>query len=247
MVSQQEVAAHYQQNFYTVNACTRELKQIAYQLRYRIFVEECGYQLGNFDHQKKIETDDDDDIAYHSLLFHRPSSQPIGYIRLIPFIEDSGRLLPIEIYGKNSFADNEFTIPCLRTSKTGEVSRMCILSSFRRKQFNQSDKKKIFSGNAGAELQLQLNYIPIYIVLAGLNLMNELKLDYSVAMMQPNLATILRHYGIQHRRIGHAIDYHGLRTPHMIDTQKSIRNLNPRFLKLNKIIRAELFSTQYAV
>ena len=124
---------HFQKYFYAVHANTAELKTVAYQLRYKIYAKEYGDSIFKTGKNLKIETDEYDDEALHCLLFHKPTHTPIGYIRLVPYNEKTKKQLPIEQICNNNFDENFVSLADLRTKETGEVSRMAIESSFRRR------------------------------------------------------------------------------------------------------------------
>jgi len=245
MLHDLELAEHYQKYFYTVSANTPELRKLAYQLRYKVF-EECQfnikYNVSTFDASEKIERDEYDDEALHALLFHRPTNQAIGNIRLIPYKPERFDLLPLEKHeGLQINADlNRRDI--LRSGKTGEISRLGLLKSFRQRRFDQV----YLAGTSETVEEIKcdrrfpINYLALCLSLMSINLMFEANLQYSVAMMEKPLSALIRHYGIQYKQIGPFTEYFGHRAPFLIYPQATYDNLLPGILKLYKTIRAEL-------
>ena len=245
MLNDLEYAKHYHKYFYTVKADTPELRKIGYQLRYKVFIEECKYNFNTYNSKDKIERDEYDDDALHTLLFHKPTNLAIGYVRLIPYSQRL-ELLPMEKYGKIHINDGINLVDTLRSKKTGEVSRMCLLSSFRQRRFDHA----FLAG--GLELEdlpddrrFPINYLALCLTLIGTNLLFEADLDCSVAFMERQLASLIRKFGIQHRQIGEFIDYCGHRAPYLIFPQKTYDHLTPEVLLLYKQIREELESSAH--
>ena len=240
MLNDLEFAKHYHKYFYTVKADTPELWNIGYQLRYKVYIEECKFNINTYNDEDKIERDEYDEDALHALLFHKPTEKPIGYVRLIPFNPHRFELLPLEKNGKIQIYDDIDLVDTLRSKKTGEVSRMCLLSSFRQRRFDQI----YLTGGLGIEDQpdrrFPINYLPMCLALIGTNLLFEANLEFSVALMERQLALLVRKIGIKHKQIGTFIDYCGNRAPYLIYTQQTYDHLNSEVLQLYKQIREEL-------
>ena len=237
-----ELAEHYQKYFYTVSANTPELKRLAYHLRYKVFIEERGYRIGNCNSVDKTEQDEYDEHSLHGLIFHRPTNRAIGYIRLIPINLKGAKILPIEKCGKILFNHDVLSKTQLRSPKIGEISRMCLLNSFRQRRFD-----KIYLSGTTCEVEeinsdrrFPINYLALCLSLISINLLFHADLSYSLAMMEKPLAGLIRHYGIQYEQVGPYTDYCGRRAPFLIYPQATYDNLLPGIIKLYKIIRAEL-------
>jgi N-acyl amino acid synthase of PEP-CTERM/exosortase system len=234
------VLQHYQKYFYAVHANNPELKTLAYQLRYKVYSEEYGDNVFKAGNDLEIETDEYDDEACHCLLFHKPTDTPIGYIRLVPYNEKSKRLLPLEHICHNSFDKNLISLAELRTQKTGEVSRMAIESTFRRRAYDVSFQLRDKSSSVANNRRMKINYLPLCIALMGILSAQESKLSYSVALMEPRLAKLLKMFGIQLRQIGSEVEFHGLRAPFIHYPQGSDDRLRTEFRELYALIKEEL-------
>lgn len=111
-----DLIEHYHKFFYMATADTPALLEQVFRLRYQVFIEECGFRFKNQDVLHKIEKDSYDCQSHHCILIHKPSRTLIGYVRLIPYRENNGRLLPIESYGVNF---EQSIISRLRTPSAG--------------------------------------------------------------------------------------------------------------------------------
>ena len=240
MISDEDITSHYYKYFYTLKASTSELKEKAYKIRYQVYFEEqkmiSSQQVSN-----NYETDIWDSNAIHSLLFHRASNQAIGNVRLIPLEKGADKLLPIEQHYRKPFDFSATPISQLRDGKTGEISRMALLSSFRRRL---SDKSYSFEtkdddGVTGIR-RFPINYMPMCLAFAAIGLMIDERLDYGVALMEPRLAKLLGRFGVALKRVGQPVDYFGLRAPYLIFPEITYQNLSDDYRGLFDIIRQEL-------
>jgi N-acyl amino acid synthase of PEP-CTERM/exosortase system len=242
MTGQVDLIEHYHEFFYVTRAETQELLDQAFKLRYEVYVTDCKYKFHNPHEVQKIEKDVYDGLAQHCLLFHKPTNKPIGYVRLIPYYENTGMLLPIENFG---IKFNKSTLWKLRTSKSGEISRMTIHPLFRRRLNDQL--YKLYDNQSTESKRYKINYLPVCLTMASLALMSCNKLEYPVALIERRLAVLLKKHGLIYESIGSAIEFNGIRIPFMIFFQQSYDNLTIDFKKLFKVIKNELISSQTPV
>ncbi len=240
MPDAEELVNHYKRYFYTVRANTSQHLKQAYQLRYKVFIEECKYNIGDYNDTEKTEMDEYDEYSMHGLLFHKPTNKLIGYIRLIPYNKAFFNALPFEDYANHSIDSSSLSTDQLRSERIGEISRMCLLPSFRRRKFEQTylhvpDKKDQFT-----ERRFPINYLPMCLSFISINLMHQGNLDSSVAMMEKPLSVLIKQYGVRHKQIGKFIDYCGNRAPFMILPNETYHALPMEVLGLYKVIGKEL-------
>lgn len=242
MTDDLDITAHYRKYFYTVKATTSELLKLAYHLRYQVYYEEQKI-ISSEEVEGQIETDIWDPHSIHCLQFHRPSNQAIGNVRLIPLDNPSTFILPIEEHYTRTFDFQDMPINHLRQGKTGEISRMAIIPSFRRRA---SDKIYRFETESNddekGEKRFSLNYIPMCLAFTAIILMMEADLDYGSALMEPRLARLLARFGIDLKQIGEPMDYFGLRAPYLIFPDTTYQGLPANYKDLFNLIRQELKS-----
>ena len=240
MISEQDIKSHYLKYFYTLKASTSELREQAYKIRYQVYFEEqkmiSSQHVGD-----SFETDDWDADAIHSLLFYRSSNQPIGNIRLISLGNNGNKILPIEQHYNKAFNFSATHISHIRDGKTGEISRMAILSSFRRRAADQNDLFGIGKNNKEMGIRrFPINYMPMCLTFAAINLMIEQRLDYGVALMESRLAKLICRYGVILKQVGQPIDFFGLRAPYLIFPEATQQHLVDDYRGLFDIIGQEL-------
>lgn len=231
---------HYQNYFYAVKANTPDLLEQAYHVRYQVYCEELKKLSPNSENEFQ-ESDEWDHDAIHAVLGYKKDKKPIGNIRIITLEGGTEKKLPIELYYKKEFDFKGSGITTLREGKTGEVSRMALISRFRRRP---SDKNYSLNNNMRENdhenRRFSTNYLPMCLTFAGLALLIEQKLDYGVALMEPRLAKLLVRFGINLKQIGQPIDHFGLRAPFLIFPENSYQNLTPEYQCLYDVIRSEL-------
>jgi len=230
----------YKKNFYTLKATTNQHRELAYQIRYQVYVKEQKY-FSERDVIDNCEKDAWDDVSIHSLLFHKASGRLIGCVRLIPLLAKDGNKLPVEVHYPHEFNFKGLAIGHLRAGKTGEVSRMSIISDFKRrkedKAFSAQDCEDNFEFN---KRRYPTNLIPLSLTFAAINLMIEAGLDYGVAIMELRLAKLLTLFGVKLDQIGEPHDYYGLRAPFVIYPELTYQNLKPEYKSLFNAIKEEL-------
>jgi N-acyl amino acid synthase of PEP-CTERM/exosortase system len=239
MTPTMNLVSHYNEFFYVSRVNTPELLDQAFKLRYEVYIKDCGYEFHNPYAADEIEKDNYDEQSHHCLLFHKPSNKPIGYIRLIPYKNNSGYRLPIENFGINF---NKSIVGQLRKPQIGEISRMAIHPSFRRRL---SDKLYLFEDyHNSTDSRFRVNYLPACLVLACGALMDDNHIEYSVALMEHKLAVLIKKYGILSKKIGDSIKLNGKRTPYIMSAEKFHANLTSDLKELFEIIHNELAITK---
>lgn len=236
MSDREEIGNHYSRYFRMVNVNTEELKTIAHKLRHSVFHEESGYYgLGNSSY-KNMEIDEYDEYSLHSLLFHKSSNQAIGYIRLIPPMKNHNSQLPIEKFYGEPFDFRGTCINKMQRENMGEISRMAITSSFRRRvsdnhasnqnYINQSENI-VYTNN-----RFPINYLPMCLMSAVMYFAYRENMEYGLAMVEPQLAILLRRFGVQFDQIGKPFECFGMRVPYVFYREGTYKNLTPEFLSL---------------
>lgn len=243
MTGYPDLISHYQKYFYTVKATTSELKKQAFHIRYQVYYEE--HKIITADQvDSNSETDIWDESSIHGLQFHRPSNQPIGNVRLIPLKTSITKSLPIEEHYINPFDFNGLPISHLHQGSIGEISRMAILSTFRRRNADRNFSYN-FDENSSTtrEKRFPINYMPMCLAFTAIILMMEEQIDYGAALMEPRLARLLARYGIDFKQIGKPMDYFGMRAPFLIFPESTYQGLSADHKALFDIIKQELSSS----
>ena len=204
-----DLLARYNTYFCTEAAETSKFINIAFALRYQVYCLEREFERAG-QHADRLERDEFDSHALHSLLFYRPTEEAIGTVRLI--LPDHGEdSLPIQPMLRNNGLNAEDYFPI---ENTGEVSRLAISNEFRR---GASDK--MIPGSM-AYSRTKIGRRELRSILPSLGLFQALLLEsveqgitHLVAVMEPKLLRMLGGMGIRFTPIGPLISHHGIRQP----------------------------------
>ncbi|MCJ8321772.1 MAG: PEP-CTERM/exosortase system-associated acyltransferase [Colwellia sp.] len=243
-MSEYSIAKHFSQYFQIKFAGTKQLRQEAFKIRYGVYSQELGWEPEN---PLEMETDECDDYAFHCLLEHKRTGAFAGCVRLvIPPVQQPSLQLPFE---KN----------CLHTARTelidstklprgsfGEISRLAVLASFRRRE---KEKNSPFVIN---KINLETIYtederrnfpnIAMGLYLAAVSLADICNHSGTFVMMEPRLNRRLTRFGLPFEQVGETMDYHGQRAMFHLPRIGFSSQLNSELKELYDVIYKDLVS-----
>jgi N-acyl amino acid synthase of PEP-CTERM/exosortase system len=232
---------YFHKSFQIVLAGTNELIEEVFRLRYKVYCEELHYE-NSAAFPDGMERDAYDRRAVYCLLKHRASHRFIGCIRVL--LSDPKTLeakFPFEKFMCGSSQD--FNLDSLPRQEICEVSRLAIVSEFRRTKGSVSHT---YAPQLTETERFLLPSLSLGLYLAGAAVMIELGMENGFAMMEPRLARHLRRFGLYFQQVAPLTDYHGMRAPFLILPQEIPHNLNPEhyglFQSLYGNLRADLRS-----
>ncbi len=222
-----------------------QLKDLIYQLRYRVYCEEFGYEpLENFPDKK--ESDEFDPYALHCLIIHKESGYPASCVRIVPAMKGGiSRPLPLETHCHSSL-DSAF-IEQLNLSRDTvcEISRLAVDGAFRRRHDEHQDRFGNSSGLIFDEQERRIfPMIAVSAFLATTSLTVLTGKTNVFAMMEPFLPKLLKRSGIFFEPAGKPVDYHGVRAPYFITTESALSTMKPELKALYKTIHSSI-SAEY--
>ncbi|MBI4698536.1 MAG: PEP-CTERM/exosortase system-associated acyltransferase [Nitrospirae bacterium] len=216
-----------------------DLKEI-HKLRYKVYVEEWGFEKAH-DHPKGAETDEYDDLSVH-FLTRDDKGQLVGTVRLI-LPTPAG--FPIEKHCEISVKTDD--IP---REKLAEISRLAISKTYRKRVEDKyifgPDEERRTIGNFDPHAHYMSKYRrtedtyrfdaqqtrrvlnerrvrPETVLSLYRAVYHESKrrgITHWYAVMTKGLYVLLKKLGIHFQPIGDPVDYHGIRTPYMGDIKK---------------------------
>lgn len=236
------IADNFNQYFQIRFADTKELREEAFKIRYGVYSEELGWEPAN---ESRMETDDCDKYAYHCLLEHRRTGVFAGCIRLIiPPTEEPDKLLPFEEFCMSSAKKDVFDTDTLPRGCFGEISRLAVLASFRRREQEKNVPYVLKDINPetvySEEERRNFPNIAMGLYLGGLALAELCKHQGIVVMMEPRLNRRLKRFGLPFMQIGEPMDYHGQRAMFYLDEDSFHRELTPELGELYNIIHKDM-------
>jgi N-acyl amino acid synthase of PEP-CTERM/exosortase system len=228
------LAGAFEQFFEIIPADTDGLRDAVYRIRYQVYCEEMHFEAKE-DHPDGREVDDFDQHSVHGLLRHRPSGDFAGCVRLV--LNHSQRRepqLPLERYCSGSLDHNALDLTQLDRRAFGEISRLAIISRFRRRPGEAETPHGVADATASLEPSQRRVFphiaVGLYLAAAAMSLQRGMSLV--LVMMEPRLARHMRYFGINFVKAGDVIDHHGMRGPFYITKESLYRDIKPEIAEL---------------
>ena len=232
------LATAFQQYFELVPATNQALRDEVYRIRFDVYCRDMRFESEDaFPDGREI--DEFDDQSRHCLLRHRPSGTFAGCVRLVLNRPDHPTSqLPFERHCHHSIDRQRFDPDQLPRDKFGEISRLAVLSRFRRRADEARTPEGIGTKPdyfSAAERRVFPHVaLGLYIAAAAIALRENLEM--AIVMMEPRLARHMRYFGINFEQAGDVVDYHGLRGPFYITRDSLQRDLDPQVAQLLQAI-----------
>ena len=241
-MTEYSVAEHFNQYFKIRFADTKELRQEAFKIRYGVYSDELGWEPKN---DAEMETDECDDYSYHCLLEHRRTGVFAGCIRLIiPPTTEPDKKLPFEKSCLESARTDVFDTQQLPRGGFGEISRLAVLASFRRRDKEKSVPYVLNTVNPetvySEDERRNFPNIAMGLYIGGIALAELFQHVGMVVMMEPRLNRRLKRFGLPFQQIGDEMDYHGQRAMFYLAAEDFHAELNEQLEGLYKIIHKDL-------
>lgn len=194
-------------------ANTEDLIRATQRLRYRVYVEEFGWEKPE-DHPEGIETDAFDPYSIHAAALN-DRGELIGTARMV---------LNSEL-GLPAFRlVEQFKEFRLQSRNAGEISRFCVDPDLRR----YGQEVGAFMGAGGSyrfpgmdpgstpsQDARMLSLVPHGLMFALFQVAIRLKLTHWMMVSEKKLWVFLKRRGIVFHPAGQPVDYHGIRTPYV--------------------------------
>jgi len=200
----------FDKEFEVFLADTEKSKDIHYQLRYRVYCKETGFEDPNM-FQSGRELDEYDDNAVHFIVRARATGEWVAALRLI--INNDLQVLPVSsLMPQGSFQRRviEKELTKSRTDRVLEISRLCVVDSFR-KGGGASSKR---------EPEIMLGLLRTVYAFALEN-----QIDCGFFTVTKSLARILRSLNMRFLDAGPECDYHGLRSPYYVHVSTFLKDV----------------------
>ena len=236
------IAKNFNQFFQIKFADTKLLREEAFKIRYGVYCDELGWEPENV---LQMETDDCDDYAYHCLLKHKRTGVYAGCVRLvIPPVQIPDLALPFEKNCLHSARKEVLDSTKLTRGSFGEISRLAVLTSFRRRKREKKAPFIINAVNSGTiyteEEHRHFPNIAMGLYIAAVALADICNHVGSFVMMEPKLNRRLKRFGLPFEQIGDEIDYHGMRAMFFLSRNNFCSQLTPELKELYQQIYNDL-------
>ncbi|MHA7816411.1 MAG: PEP-CTERM/exosortase system-associated acyltransferase [Pseudohaliea sp.] len=193
-----------------------------YEVRYRVYCEEFGYEPKEAFLDGR-ERDAYDDQSLHCLVTHRESRRPAGCVRLV--LPEEGDQLPLEEHCADAL-DPDF-MGRFADQRAGicEISRLAVDGDFRRRRGEKATRfgtREDFSFAERERRTFPLIAISLFVAsAAGADLYGR---PHCFAIMEPFLPVMLRRTGVVFERIGDDFEFRGTRAPYYARVDDLVRN-----------------------
>ncbi|MEW8184457.1 MAG: PEP-CTERM/exosortase system-associated acyltransferase [Candidatus Thiodiazotropha endolucinida] len=240
------LARNFSIYFYPRYAATHHQRRFSYSIRYQVYAEELGWEPLN---ESRLERDECDNYAHHCLLEHKRTGDIAGCVRLVvPPAGNRQASLPFQLHDIDiTRSDN---LSHLTQSKVGEISRLAVPSSFRRRA-NEAGKPFILGSHNPTlftkEERRNFPNIAIGLYLSAIAMVDICKLDFALVVMEPRLQRHLKRYGLMFRQISSTFELKGERALYELPRSELTCHMNPQILSLYNLIHDELDSQPWQV
>lgn len=227
------LASDFCNRFKLVVANTTKLQEEVYRIRYEVYCQELGYE-NEEQYPEGKEQDVYDIRSIHCLLHHRASGLYAGCVRLVfPAMRSHEAKLPFERVLGDSWRSGSRELRNLSLHSIGEVSRLTVLSKFRKRQVEAASN---FSDDESCYFPL----IPLGLYLAATSIAFEMKLDSVFALMEPQLSRHFARFGIHFHQVGELVEFYGQRGLYQIDKEAILSAMEPSTENLFQWCRTEV-------
>jgi N-acyl amino acid synthase of PEP-CTERM/exosortase system len=221
-----DLGSTFRQYFEIVPALSDVLKDEVYRIRHQVYCEDLKFEPAKSD---KRETDEYDLHSLHLLIRSVKTNEFIGCTRIIrPLPDDPSYPLPFE-KACATLLDRSIVDPAtLSRFKIAEVSRLAVISDYRRRKGEANSPVGISRGDFGTLELPRFPYISIGLYLGTTELARRYGIDTLFVLTEERLASHFGKLGVKLQFIGDPVEHHGKRTPSMMSVNgiiKDIRNI----------------------
>lgn len=218
-------------------ADSKELIGNAYQVRYKVYCVERGYE----DRSKfpdKMEKDEFDGESVHAVVRHKSSKSPVGVVRLVlPNKKKPKRKFPIEMHFGHQFEGHTLNKFQFSRCNIAEVSRFAVSKQSLRHIHERLISESIYAEPTtnSSDPKHLLPHISLGLIAMLFAISHEHGISYWYAAMEPSLSRLLTRLGIEFTPIGPIMEYHGRRQPMIAkvsDLLENIQHSRKDFFKL---------------
>ena len=231
------LGAGFRKYFQAIPALDEDLRRSAYRIRHAVYCEELGYEPVRED---GLETDEFDARSVHCLL-RTLSGDFVGCVRLV-LTDAANRSSPLPFERLCATAlDRTIVDPArLDRSKIAEVSRLAVVSRYRRRRGEQKVPVAINESDFGTPERPRFPYLALGLYLGMLAQARHHGVETLFMLTDRRLAKQLSRLGASMRTIGTPIQHRGERYPSMMSVHEVIDGLTFFIRPLFAVIAAEM-------
>jgi len=224
--------------FRVVPALTDELRDHAYRIRHQVYCEDLKYEP---ERPNRRERDEYDAHSVHCLVRSVQSGEYVGCTRLVLARPgDPDYPLPFEKTCAQTI-DRAIVDPLALPRETiAEVSRLAIVSGYRRRRGEQSSPAPVSEESFGTQTRPRFPYLAIGLYLGTMELAALHGIDTLFLLTEPKLVRHFATLGVKIRPIGGAVEHRGTRIPSTMSVPSIMAGLNIIVRPLYNVIAEEV-------
>ncbi len=228
----------FKKYFEIVPALTEAQKNEAFRIRHNVYCEDLKFESAR---ANRLEIDEYDAQALHLLIRDIRTNEFIGCTRMILTApSDPSYLFPFEKLCASSINRSISDPAQLPRHKIAEVSRLAVISSYRRRKGESHKDITISNEDYGSISRPRFPYIPIGLYIGTIELARLNGINYLFVLTEERLASHFKKLGADIQIIGDPVEHKGMRVPSMIKVDEIIKNMRFIFRPLYHVIAMDI-------
>jgi len=233
-------AEGYRRYFEIVPAITEAFKWHNYRIRHEVYCREFGLQPIRAD---EIETDEYDAHSIHCLVRALASQEFVGCSRIVlANPADPAAPLPFEKLAGHLIDRNVLDPSRMDRTRIGEISRMAVISQYRRRKEEQRWPFSI-DDNFGENDRIRLPYMTFGLLLAMIVLARWKNIETLFMLAEPTQAASIARLGIELHMFGCAVEHGGIRVPMALFVEELVADMDSRIRPFFDAVNEEIRRT----
>lgn len=238
-MSRLNLAENFNRFFSIAPALHDARKNDVFFIRHDVYARELGFEPVREDQR---ESDAYDARSVHCLMStSEAASRLVGCARVVfTDPQDPHSLLPFEKACRDSLYRDQIDPSKLPRERIAEVSRLAVLSEFRRRKGEDHREVSIDVQDFGDAKQPRFPYIPVGLYMASVLMAQRHGIEYLFTLTEPRLAEHFAKLGVKIEPIGAPIEHRGMRVPSLIQAATVESGLRLMIRPLWKEIEAQM-------
>lgn len=204
----------FDEQFEVILADDAYSRSLHYQIRYQVYCLEEGFE-NQESFSNKEEKDQWDDHSVHFLVRSRQTDEWVAAMRMV--IPESGSL-PIE-----QVCDiDPIVMPSFPEKQIAEISRMCIVDSYRRKQLADENGAHPVPDDKASGARVHKSIIMKGLLRAAVRYSEDHNIPFWYFLTTPALARVVNRLNVQLIKVGEAYEHRGTRYPFLANIRQAV-------------------------
>ncbi len=238
-MSRPSLAESFNRYFAVAPALRESEKDDVYFIRHDVYARELGFEPPRADQR---ESDAYDQRSVHCLMKTAEAApRLVGCARVVfsdPLAPEAP--LPFERACRDSLFRDQIDPSRLPRDSVAEVSRLAVLSDFRRRKGEERREVALDVSDFGDHRQPRFPYIPVGLYIASVLMARRRGIEYLFTLTEPRLAEHFGKLGVRIVSIGAPIEHRGTRIPSLIRVSTVEEGLRLMIRPLWRAIEAQM-------